>query len=68
MVSKYEWLWEYLKENNRENYEISYDEIKDILGFEIDHSFLSYKKELKEFGYEIGKISMKEKKIIFNKI
>lgn len=68
MVSKYELLWEYLKENNRENYEISYDEIKDILGFEIDHSFLSYKKELKEFGYEIGKISMKEKKIIFNKI
>lgn len=62
MVSKYKLLWEYLKENNRENYEISYDEIKDILGFEIDHSFLSYKKELKEFGYEIGKISMKEKK------
>ncbi len=34
----------------------------------IDHSFLTYKKESKEYGYEVGKISMKEKKIIFNKI
>ena len=45
-----------------------YEEIKNILGFEIDHSFLNYKKELKEYGYEVGKISMKEKTIIFNKI
>ena len=26
------------------------------------------KKELKEYGYEVGKISMKEKTIIFNKL
>ena len=34
----------------------------------INHSFLTYKKEAKEFGYEVGKISMKEKTVIFNKI
>ncbi len=67
-MSKYEPLWKYLKENNKDNYKLSYGEIKNILGFDIDHSFLTYKKELKEYGYEVSKISMKEKTIIFNKI
>lgn len=67
-MSKYEPLWKYLKENNKENYKLSYEEIRNILGFDIDHSFLTYKKELNEYGYEVGKISMKEKTIIFNKI
>ncbi len=67
-MSKYEPLWKYLKVNNKENYKLSYSEIKNILGFDIDHSFLTYKKELKEFGYEVSKISMKEKAVIFNKI
>lgn len=67
-MSKYEPLWKYLKDNNKEKYKLSYEEIKNIIGFEIDHSFLTYKKEAKEFGYEVGKISMKEKKVIFNKV
>ncbi len=67
-MSKYEPLWKYLKENNKDNYKLSYGEIKNILGFDIDHSFLTYKKELKEYGYEVGNISMKEKTVIFNKI
>ncbi len=67
-MSKYEPLWVYLKENNEDNYQLSYKEIKSILGFDIDHSFLTYKKEAKEYGYEVGKISMKEKTVIFKKI
>ncbi len=67
-MSKYEPLWKYIKENNKENYKLSYEEIKNILGFDIDHSFLTYKKELKEYGYEVTKISIKEKTVIFNKI
>lgn len=67
-MSKYQLLWNYLKDNNKDNYKLSYEDIRNILGFEIDHSFLTYKKELKEYGYEVGKISMKEKTIIFNKI
>ena len=67
-MSKYNKLWEYIKGNNKDNYELSYKEMKDILGFDIDHSFLTYKKELNNYGYEVSKISMKEKKIIFNKI
>ena len=67
-MSKYEPLWNYLKKNSKDNYKLSYEEIKNILGFDIDHSFLTYKKEAKEYGYEVGKISMKEKTVMFNKI
>ena len=67
-MSKYEPLWNYLKENKKESYKLTYEEIKNILGFEIDHSFLSYKKELKDYGYEVGKISMNELKAGLEKI
>lgn len=67
-MSKYEPLWRYLKVNKKDSYKLSYEEIKKILGFDIDHSFLTYKKESKEYGYEVGKISMKEKTVMFNKI
>lgn len=67
-MSKYEPLWAYIKENQKDNYILTYEEIKSILGFEIDHSFLTYKKELKNYGYQVSKISMKEKTVIFNKI
>lgn len=67
-MSKYEPLWKYLKENKKDNYKLSYEKIKNILGFDIDHSFLNYKKEAKDYGYEVRKISIKEKTITFNKI
>jgi len=67
-MSKYEPLWKYIKENNKENLELSYEEIKNILGFNIDHSFLTYKKELKVYGYEVTKIKRKDKKVTFNKM
>ncbi len=66
-MSKYEPLWKFIKENNKDNYKLSYEEIKNILGFDIDHSFLNYKKELREYGYEVGKISLKDRTVIFIK-
>lgn len=67
-MSKYEVLWNYIKDNNKASYIMTFDEIKNILGFNIDHSFLNYKKELNEHGYEVSKIKLKEKIIMFNKI
>ncbi len=66
-MSKYEPLWKYIKDNNKDSYILSYEEIKNILGFNIDHSFLTFKKELINYGYEVTKISMKEKTIKVNK-
>lgn len=67
-MSKYQPLWEYIKKNNKEVYKLSYDDIKDILGFDIDHSFLKYKKELLDYGYCVEKISLKEKIVFFKKV
>lgn len=66
-MSKYDKLWKYIKDNNKPEYKLSYDDIKNILGFDIDHSFLTYKKELKEYGYEVLKISLKDKIVMIKK-
>lgn len=66
-MSKYNKLWELINNNGQDNQILSFDEIEKTLGFQIDHSFLTYKKELFEFRYEVKKISMKEKTIVFTK-
>ena len=66
-MSKYEPIWKYIKDNQEEGYKLTYEEIRNILGFDIDHSFLTYKKELLEYGYEITKISIKEKYMLVSK-
>lgn len=66
-MSKYNALWEYVRENGSKSLQLTFEEIQNISGTPIDHSFLKYKKELTEYGYQVGKISMKEQTVIFNK-
>lgn len=66
-MSKYIPLRQYLQTRTEDRVELSFDEIKDILGFPIDHSFLNYKKELLDYGYHVQKIYLKEKKIAFER-
>jgi hypothetical protein len=47
---------------------MTFDEISCVLEFPIDHSFLNAKKEAVDFGYRVGKISLKEKHVSFEKI
>lgn len=67
-MSKYDSLWKSVQENGNPSIKLSFDEVKEIAGIEIDHSFLKFKKEAIDYGYEVGKISLKEKTVIFNKI
>jgi len=67
-MSKYNDLWEYVQKNGNLSMKLSFDEIHDIIGMDIDHSFLNYKNELTQYGYQVGKISLKEKTVVFNKI
>ena len=60
-MSKYDNLWKYISENAPE--ELNFDEVQSICGIPIDHSFLTFKKELEQYGFQIGKISMKNKTI-----
>lgn len=66
-MSKYKVLWEYIKENDKDEYKLSYESLENILGFKLDHSFLTDKKELNEYGYKVDKISMKERYIIIKR-
>ncbi len=66
-MSKYDALWNWIKENGTDNFKLSYAEIEKIAGLPIDHSFLTYKKELLEYGYKVGRISMKEQTVVFEK-
>lgn len=67
-MSKYSVLWEYVQKNGSPSFKLTFAEIGEIAGIPIDHSFLTYKKELTEYGYQVGKISMKEQTVVFNKI
>lgn len=67
-MSKYDPLWEYVRKTESQSLKLTFDEIQNIAGVPIDHSFLKYKKELAEYGFQVGKISMKEQTVIFNRI
>ena len=67
-MSKYDALWEYMQKNGQESLQLTFEEIQEIAGVPIDHSFLKYKKELTEYGYQVGKISMKEQTVLFTKM
>ena len=67
-MSKYEPLWKWIAENGQEKFKLTYAQIEEILGFPIDHSFLKFKKELLEYGYQGGKISRKEETVAFEKL
>ena len=66
-MSKFTPLWNWVKENGTDSFSLSFDEIGEIAGVPIDHSFLTYKKELQEYGYSVKKISLKEKTVAFEK-
>ena len=66
-MSKYDPIWKWIKENGTDYFKLTYAEIEQINGQPIDHSFLTYKKELLQYGYKVGKISMKEQTVVFEK-
>ena len=45
-MSKYNALWKYVQKNGSQSFKLTFEEIQEIAGIPIDHSFLNYKKEL----------------------
>ena len=64
-MSKYGALWKYVSEKNEDKLTVSFEDINNICGFSIDHSFLTYKKELASYGFAVKKISQKDKSVTF---
>lgn len=67
-MSKYNALWEYVQKSGKESFQLTFEEIQKIAGVPIDHSFLKYKKELADYDYQVGKISMKKQTVCFYKV
>ena len=67
-MSKYDALWAYVQEDGSPTLKLTFGQIQEIAGIPIDHSFLKYKKELTDYRYQVGKISMKEQTVVFRKI
>lgn len=65
-MSKYSALWEYVRKNGSHSLKLTFEEIQKLVGAPIDHSFLRYKQELVEYGYQVGKISLKEQTVTFH--
>ena len=66
-MSKYDALWTYVQKDGSPTLKLTFEQIQEIAGIPIDHSFLKYKKELTDYGYQVGKISMKEQTVIFKR-
>ena len=66
-MSKYETLWNWIKANGADNFKLTFAEIEKIAGLPIDHSFLTYKKELLAYGYRVVKISMRDRTVTFER-
>ena len=64
-MSKYDALWEYLRERDQQRLTLTFDEVEKFAGVPLDHSFLRCKRELPGYGFEVGGISMKNKTILF---
>ena len=64
-MSKYDALWAHIQKSGEPKLTLTFDEIGQIAGVPLDHSFLKYKKELSGYGYAVGRISMKEQTVVF---
>lgn len=64
-MSKYRKLWEYIAQSGQPELQLTFETIAQIAGAAVDHSFLTFKKELTAYGYRVGKISMKQQTIGF---
>lgn len=67
-MSKYDALWNYVHNSGDQTLTVTFDDVEQVAGIPIDHSFLTYKKELVEYGYEVEKISLKNKTVRFRKL
>lgn len=67
-MSKYDALWRYVAECKDETLLMSFGQIEEVGGVPIDHSFLKYKKELSELGWQVEKIGMKAQNVLFRRI
>ena len=66
-MRKYDALWAYIQGLNEGKPIFRFADVEKIAGTTLDHSFSTYKKELAQYGYTVGKISMKSQTVLLIK-
>ena len=51
-MSKYDGLWKWIAESGQDKLILTFERIEELAGVPMDHSFLKYKKELSDYGYQ----------------
>lgn len=64
-MSKYPKLWEHIAQSGEPALKLTFAQIETVTSIPIDHSFLTFKKELLQYGYRVGKISRKGETVEF---
>ena len=67
-MSKFSPLWEYVAGQQGSRLLLSFAQVEEICGFPIDHSFLTCKKELLAYGWQVKKISLKQQTVALEKL
>ena len=67
-MSKYEPLWRFVQNTKENRLLLTFDQLAQAGGIPLDHSFLTYKKELEAYGWRISKISLKAQTVLFLKM
>ena len=67
-MSKYDPLWKWINKNKTDDFKLNFAEIENIARVPIDHSVLTFKKELLQYGFKVAKISIKEQTVDFGKV
>lgn len=67
-MSKYKPLWEFLSTQSDTRITLTFAQIAKITGFPFDHAFLTFKKELPEYGWQFEKLSLKNQTVSFVRI
>ena len=67
-MSKFSPLWEYVAGQQGKELLLSFAQVEEICGLPIDHSFLTCKKELLAYGWQVKKISLKQQTVALEKI
>lgn len=66
-MSKYDALWSFVSQQDGPTVTLSFAKIEQAAGVPLDHSFLSCKKELIDYGWQVEKISLKKKTVRFKR-
>ena len=66
-MRKHDALRESIRERSQPRQTLCFDAVEELAGVPLDHSFLSCKKELTAYGYAVGRISMKNRTVLFIK-